>query len=75
MDLVEQLSGRETAQGFSHCDPLRGPTLGKVVTTYQLGTCRRTRPEMIKYRHMRPFRDGGEEGGMEGDSTFLPPIP
>ena len=62
VDRIEQLYGRETAQGFAHCDLLRGPTLGKVVTTYQLGTCRRTRPEMIKCRHMRPFTVWGGGG-------------
>ena len=55
VDRIEQLSGRETSQGFTHCDLLRGPTLGKAVTTHQLSTCGRTRLEMIKYRHMRPF--------------------
>ena len=45
VDRIEQLSGRETAQGFAHCDLLRGPTLGKAVTTHQLSTCRRTHPE------------------------------
>ena len=62
VDRIEQLSGRETAQGFAHCDLLRGPTLGKAVTTHQLSTCGRTRLEMIKYRHMRPFTVWGGKG-------------
>ena len=62
VDRIEQHSGRETAQGFAHCDLLRGPTLVKVGTAYQLTTCRRTRPEMIKCRQMRPFTVWGEGG-------------